>query len=138
MRNKSVERCEKMGFRNGSYATVWDIKTVSDYNTQIRISIDRKNKQTGEYEQDFSGFVSCLGSAVASKAASLKERQRIKLGNVAVSTFYNKEKGVTYYNFKVFDFEVQKKNKQEKISSEEAVQDEIDDGEIENDDRLPF
>ena len=54
-----------MGFRTGAYAKVWEISPMSDTSTKLRISISRKNKQTGEYEQDFSGFVLCIGSAAA-------------------------------------------------------------------------
>lgn len=57
-----------MGFRNGAYATIWEVKPVSDTNTKARISVSRKNKQTGQYETDFSGFVEFIGTAAASKA----------------------------------------------------------------------
>lgn len=95
-----------MGFRVGSYANVWSSEPVSEVNTKIRISISRKNKQSGEYEQDFGGFVSCIGATAAKKAAQLKEGDRIKLGDCDVSTFYNKEKKVEYVNYKLFDFEM--------------------------------
>lgn len=62
---------------------------------------------TGEYETDFSGFVSFLGSAAARKAAGLKERDRIRLGDVDVNNRYDKEKQITYTNFNVFSFETQ-------------------------------
>ena len=57
-----------MGFRNGAFAKVWEVTPVSDTSTKLRISISRKNKQTNEYEQDFSGFVLAIGTAAASKA----------------------------------------------------------------------
>lgn len=94
-----------MGFRKDSYATVWSVESVSDTMTKARISISRKNRNTNEYETDFSGFVSFIGSAVATKALALKERDRIKLGDVDVSNKYDKEKNVTYTNFKIFSFE---------------------------------
>lgn len=94
-----------MGFRTGSYCTVWSVETISNTNTKARISISRKNKNTGEYETDFSGFVNFIGSAAASKAASLKERDRIKLGDVDVTNRFDKEKNVLYTNYKVFSFE---------------------------------
>ena len=90
-----------MGFRKESYATVWSVETVSDTLTKARISISRKNKQTGEYETDFSGFVSFVGTAAAKKASLLKEKDRIRLGDVDVTNKYDKEKNVTYTNFKV-------------------------------------
>ena len=96
-----------MGFRTGAYAKVWEVTPMSDTSTKVRLSVSRKNKQTNEYEQDFSGFVLAIGTAAAKKAACLKEGERIKLGDVDVTTKYDKEKKVTYTNFKMFSFEVE-------------------------------
>lgn len=94
-----------MGFRQGAFATVWDVEQKSDRWTKIRVSISRKNKDTDEYEEEFSGFIDCIGSTCAPKAAKLQKRDRIKLGNVDVTTSFNKERGVTYTNFKMTSFE---------------------------------
>ena len=85
-----------MGFRTGSYATIWSVESASDTRTKARISISRKNKQTGEYDTDFSGFVDFIGTAAAKKALMLKEKDRIRLGDVDVTNNYSKEKGITY------------------------------------------
>lgn len=124
-----------MGFRNGSYATVWSVEPVSDVQTRARISVNRKDKQTGEYVTDFSGFVSFFGTATAKRAAALKERDRIKLGEVDVRTRYDKVKDITYYNFNVYSFDAQSggSNSYTQQSSPQPV---VDDGEVE--DRLPF
>lgn len=128
-----------MGFRKDSYAKVWNVETVSDTNTKLRISTSKKNKQTGEYEQDFSGFVSCVGSAAAAKAAALKEGDRIKLGDVDVTTKFVKEKNTTYTNFTVFSFDVEDGNSAggQKPAQTTEPQPSVDSGEVE-DDRLPF
>ena len=123
-----------MGFRKDSYAKVWAVEPKSDTNTTLRISISRKSKQTGEYEQDFSGFVSFVGTAAAKKAACLKEGDRIKLGDVDVTTSYNAEKKVTYTNFKCFNFEVEG-DAQPSMSND--IQPIVDSGEL-DDSRLPF
>ena len=94
-----------MGFKSGSYATVWEVKGMSPTMTKVRLSLDRKNKMTDQYEQEFGDFVIFVGTAAASKALKLKPKDRIKLGDVDVSNKYNKERGVTFYDFKVFDFE---------------------------------
>lgn len=94
-----------MGFRSNTYATVWDVNPVSETMTKIRLSTSKKDKKSGEYETDFSGFVSFVGAATAKNAAHLKERDRIKLGDVDVTTKYDKENKVTYTNFTVFNFE---------------------------------
>ena len=95
-----------MGFRKDTFATVWEVEPISDLVTKGRISISRKNKQTGVYEQDFGGYVKFIGSAAAKKAAQLKEKDRIKIGDVDVSNTYDREKKVTYTDFKVFSFEM--------------------------------
>lgn len=93
------------GFREGAYARVWDIRPVDGKNaTDIRISISSKNKETGEYRDDFAGFVRCYGGA-NTKAGNLQQKDRIKLTSTSVSNSYNKEKNETKYYFSVFDFE---------------------------------
>lgn len=123
-----------MGFRTGAYAKVWEVTPMSDTSTKVRMSISRKNKQSGEYEQDFSGFVLAIGTAAAKKAAGLKEGNRIKLGDVDVTTKYDKEKKVTYTNFKMFSFEL---DGEEHRDSSTEPQPTVDEGEI-DDNRLPF
>ena len=95
-----------MGFRKDSWATIWQITPQSDVLTKGRISTSRKNKVTGEYETDFSGYVSFCGTLAAKKATSLRERDRIRLGDVDVTNRYNKENGQTYTNFAIFSFEL--------------------------------
>lgn len=123
-----------MGFRSGSFAKVWAVEPKTDTNTTARISISKKNKQTGEYEQDFSGFVSFVGTATAKKAACLKEGDRIKLGDVDVTTSYNSEKKVTYTNYKCFSFDIEGSAPAAPASEPQPT---VDDGEV-NDERLPF
>ena len=127
-----------MGFRKESYATIWTVESVSDTLTKARISISRKNNQTGNYDTDFSGFVSFIGTAAAKKAACLKEKDRIRLGDVDVTNRYDKEKNVTYTNFKVFSFETQDEldgnNHQDDTLTSKAP---VDEGEV-DDSRLPF
>lgn len=111
-----------MSFRSGGYATVWDVQPVRNTVTKVRVSSSRKNKDTGEYEQDFSGFVSFLGTAAAGDAAKLKPRDRIKFGDVEVRNTYDKEKKVTYWNCNCFSFEkVQNNNSSSNASGSEDV-----------------
>lgn len=130
-----------MGFRKDAYATVWSVQSISDVNTKLRISISRKDKQTGEYFDDFSGFVSVFGTAAAKNASMLNRGDRIKLGDVDVRTKYVKEKNVTYYNFNVYSFELQEnKNNQEftpNYNTPEAASETAGDGDL-DDSRLPF
>lgn len=128
-----------MGFRKNAYAKVWTVELISDTLTKCRISISRKDRNTGDYVQDFGGYVTFVGSAAAQKAAKLHEGDRIQLGDVDVSNVYVKEKGVTYTNFKAFSFLTQ-----DEIDSANGVQDSqgtppstVGDGEI-DDELLPF
>lgn len=130
-----------MGFRTGSYATVWSVESLSDTKTRARISVSRKNRQTDEYEVDFSGFVDFVGTAAAKKASILKEKDRIRLGDVDVTNNYVKEKNITYTNFKIFSFETQDEiNGGASVSTNSSYPEPrraVDDGEI-DDSRLPF
>lgn len=63
-----------MGFRNGAYATVWGVEPgKTDRYQQVRLSTSRKNKKTGQFEQDFSGFCRFIGNAneAANKLVSM-------------------------------------------------------------------
>jgi len=128
-----------MGFRTNAYATIWNVEPVSDTRTKARISISRKNKQTGEYETDFSGFVDFIGTAAAKKSACLKEKDRIRLGEIDVTNNYVKEKNVTYTNFKIFSFETQTEIDASGASSNysDPTPTTVDDGEVDAP-RLPF
>lgn len=126
-----------MGFRSGSYATIWQIEPVSDVQTRARISISHKNKQSGEYETDFSGFVGFFGTAAAKKAAHLKERDRIKINECDVRTYYSKEKETTYYNFNIYSFEEQTGGGSGGGAQPRSPQPVVDEGDM-DDDSLPF
>ena len=95
-----------MGFRQNGYCSVWSVEpSQSGTTTRVRLSSSRKNKQTGEYEQDFSGFCTFIGKA-HEMAQNLKKKDRIKILECDVGTTYNKEKKVEYVNYKVFSFEM--------------------------------
>ena len=127
-----------MGFRSKNYCTVWEVESISDTNTKARISASRKNKQTGEYETDFSGFVNFVGTAAAKKALGLKAGDRIRLGDVDVTTKYDKEKKVTYTNYKIFSFETRDEIDGVTNNTKEPAQTStVGDGEV-DDSRLPF
>lgn len=123
-----------MGFRTGAYAKIWEVTPMSDASTKLRLSVSRKNRQT-EYEQDFSGFVLAIGTAAASKAARLNKGDSIKLGDVDVSTKYDKERKVTYTNFKLFSFDMDGGSSAPAQSND--PQPTVDEGEV-PDNRLPF
>lgn len=130
-----------MGFRTNAYCTVWSVKPISDAMTKINISTGKKNKQTDKFEKDFSDFAACVGTAVAKKALSLKEGDKIKLGDVEVTKSYGPDGKPTFTNYKIYSFEVEESspNRAQKKSGYKKAQ--VGDGEIDNDvedARLPF
>lgn len=133
-----------MGFRKDAWASVWSVEEGRGNTMKVRISTSHKKKDSNEYEQDFSGFCMFIGTAKA-KAEKLKPKDRIKLGDVDVTTWYNKEKGVEYITYKVFDFETSNNTgnfdaptKQPKGAKKTSgLEDIIEDGDVEEDD-LPF
>ena len=123
-----------MGFRKDAWATCWSIEPKSDTMTQVRLSTSRKDKATGEYVQDFSGFVAFIGTVAAKQAANLKEKDRIQLGDVEVTTKYVKEKEQTNKNFNCYSLTKQEESQSSTDQSE--LKTSIDEGI--DDDRLPF
>ena len=95
-----------MGFRKDSWATVWSVEPGKGNFTKVRLSVSRKNKETGMYEQDFSGFCMFIGTAHA-MASRLKERDRIQLGDIDVTTTFSKEHNKEFVDYKVFSFKMQ-------------------------------
>lgn len=123
-----------MGFRSQGYVTVWAVESVSDTFTKGRVSSSRKDKRTGEYVTDFSGYVGFMGTAAASAALKLKERDRIKLGDVDVKQTYDKNKGVTYTNFNIYSFELANGSPNGGMQQPSGGIGSVDQGEIDLDD----
>ena len=114
-----------MGFRNNAYAKCWSIEPGKGNFTKVRMSISRKNKNTGEYEQDFSGFVMMIGNAHA-KCSQLKEGDRIKLGEVDVSNHYDKERNREFIDYKCFSFDIEADTPAPSPSDPDPVEDSED------------
>lgn len=92
-------------FSVGSYAKIWEIKAINDRYSEIRISTSKKDKETGEYSQDFGGYVRMVGQA--HKAMDhLQEKDSFKIVRCGVENHYNKEKKITYNNFVIFEVEI--------------------------------
>lgn len=127
-----------MAFENNGYATVWEVTPVSDNITKVKISTRSKKQGTDDYETDFSGYVSFLGTANAHQALSLREKDRIKLVKVTLRNKYDKEKKVMYWNPSVLQFEMAgAPSAAPKKEDNTCPQPTVDEGEVE-DPRLPF
>ena len=121
-----------MGFRKDAFATVWEVTPMSDTFTKGRISISRKDKESGEYSQDFGGYVSFIGTACAKRASKLKEKDRIKLGDVDVTTRYDKTKNTSYTNFNIYSFtkDGEEEKKKRTLEPEDEITDDMDVSEL--------
>lgn len=127
-----------MGFRSGAYAKVWDVSPVSDAVTTLRISISRKDKKTGDYVDDFSGFIRVIGTAAAKNASLIKPGDRIRLGDVDVSTRYDRDKKVEYTTYKVFGFDnVSDNQSNSNVAGDVAGESILDEVDV-DDQSLPF
>lgn len=99
-----------MGFREGAFATVWEVTDQGGRFSKVKLSTSRKDKETDEYVTDFTGFVSLIGDAnskvdMINDALGDNGRCRIKLGACDVSNKYDKDAGREYVNYALFDFE---------------------------------
>lgn len=127
-----------MAFENDAYATVWEVKPVSDAVTKVKITTRMKKHDSDEYETDFSSAVSFVGTANAHQALSLQPKDRIKLVKVRLRNKYDKEKKVMYWNPIVIQFEMANgTSSHPRREDNTCPQPSIDDGEVE-DPRLPF
>lgn len=89
-------------FANGSYAKLWEIKSIGEKFSDVRISTSVKNKKTDEYEQDFGSFVRMVGQA-HKQMEYLKDGDRFQIVRCGVTNKYDKEKKVTYWNCVIFE-----------------------------------
>lgn len=122
-----------MGFRQGSYMKLWEV-TPGERSTKVRGSISKKNKQTNEYEQDFSGFVTLAGTA-HKEAANLKVGDTVRIGDCDVTSRYDKEKKKEFINFTVYSFADSNDRKDAPAAKPAASPTAQDDSESED---LPF
>jgi hypothetical protein len=88
----------------GTTCTFWKVQRVADNGKtcDVQISVSKKNKQTDQYETDFSGFVKFCGENMVKLAQSLQEKDKIDIDSFELTNKYDKEKKVTYYNVSVF------------------------------------
>lgn len=99
-----------MGFRQDArFVKVWEVENKGNYHV-VSLSTSKKNKETNQYETDFSNkFVRFIGAA-HTLAADLKAGDTIKLGSCEVTNKYDKEKNTTYTNYLVYSFEKEGEN----------------------------
>lgn len=131
-------------FKTGDYARVWEVTPISDTLTKLNISTSRKNKQSGEYEKDFSGFPVCVGTAAAGKASKLQKGDTIILGDVGVVNTRARNDGKGYYvDYKIFSFELADNDKKggnsaAKPAAKAKKPAYVEENSVEDDSELPY
>lgn len=89
----------------GSFMTIWKMTPYEKY-TDCQVSTSAKDKSTGQYVTDFSGFVRLVGKA-HKKAANFERREKVKLLEFGVTTNFDRAKNKTFTNIVVFDVEAE-------------------------------
>lgn len=98
-----------MGFSVGKYARIWSCEDKGNYSL-CRLSVSRRNKDTGTYVQEFSdGFVRLVGNAhTAMKNITIPENgYSIKISSCDVTNVYIDQNGKANYtpHYTIFGFE---------------------------------
>ena len=97
-----------MGFRDNAYATVKEVIETTEYYTECKLSIGRKNKTTGQFELEFFGRARFMFDAHKSKPLV---NQRILLKQTDTVTCYTDKEGnlkfLKYPQHKVYKYELQ-------------------------------
>lgn len=108
-----------MGLRTGGcYAKIWKIDRKEKY-TKVQASISKKDKTTGNYMTNWSGFINFVGQA-HTEIAKFKEGDRIKIEEFEVTTTHDKEKNVTYTNYSAFKISDANNNATQSAPAKEA------------------
>lgn len=97
-----------MGFSNEKYATIKEVIETTEYYTECKLSIGRKNKTTGQFELEFFGRARFMFDAHKSKPLV---NQRILLKQTDTVTCYTDKEGnlkfLKYPQHKVYKYELQ-------------------------------
>lgn len=95
-----------MGFYKDNIGTIWSIEDKGKFST-AHITCARKDKDTGEFKQEFNGFVTLSGTAYEKGKTLQIPKDKgviIRFGNGNVITNYVAEKNTTYTNYKLYSF----------------------------------
>lgn len=128
-----------MGFENGAFCKLWGIDHRSQTWARVNLSNSIKNKETGEYSTEFSGFVDFFGTANVQHLSRHKEGDRIQLERVTVRTPKDEKTGKYFTNFICWSFKDIEDGSGGKSSGKKTSKP-VDDGEVEpdEDDDYPF
>ena len=119
-------------FAVNNYAKIWNHEDKGR-SSIVNMSTSRKDRETGEYKNDFSSkYVRFVGKA-HDKLADLQDNGRILITECGVTVEPGND-GKYYTTFKVFDFE----NANSATASASKTASETDQWVAEEDDDLPY
>ena len=96
-------------FSVNSYAKIKEVEVKENYSV-CKISISKKNKQSGKYETDFVGKVRFVGQSYLQRPS---KDQRIKITSCGVSNCYVKDDKLEFPKapiYTIFDYSLQDDN----------------------------
>ncbi len=125
-----------MGFRKDNWASVWSIEDGKNNSKRVRLSTSKKNKRTGECEQDFSAICFFYKTA-AFKISNIRPGDRIKLTDINVRTWVNNETNKEYVVYQVYDFEKETDTNSDNLFEDIPVNEPFSFSDLKRDD-LPF
>lgn len=90
-----------MSLRPGAYATIWEVRN-NNGTVSVNLSTSRKDKTTGNYVTDWSGWMTVYADQDA--MLQLPRKTRIIIGDFAVSNRYDKETHQTNTHYSLFGY----------------------------------
>lgn len=90
-----------MSLRSGAYATIWEVRN-NNGTVSVNLSTSRKDKTTGHYVTDWSGWMTVYADQDA--MLQLPRKTRIIIGDFAVSNRYDKETHQTNTHYSLFGY----------------------------------
>ena len=90
-----------MSLRSGAYATIWEVRN-NNGTVSVNLSTSRKDKSTGNYVTDWSGWMTVYADQDA--MLQLPRKTRIIIGDFAVSNRYDKETHQTNTHYSLFGY----------------------------------
>lgn len=94
-------------FGNDAKGRIWKFSKIEDKYADCQFSTSAKNRQSGEWETDFSANIRIIGKDKVDKIRNVvipKGGIKIQITKCGVTRIYDREKDTNYERFLVFDF----------------------------------
>jgi hypothetical protein len=113
-----------------NYATIWKIELQEKYadvtiSTSEQVEVFENGKKTGEKKWENSNWFARFIGHAKEKVKDMNEKDRIILTSFKIKNVYDKEKGKSYINFAVFDFEIAEAKESSGKTSSKGKEDQV-------------